>query len=421
MRLEELRSVLRGVWSGILRLFGVGTPSGPAGTARARLGEWTQHLPKLGLSQSGAALPADFPQPVDLGVLNCRVRIGREAEGESWRSVLIVEICGTIRAPADGHEAGLRISLDDVTESTSEPLSILNRPKRGPLNGASYFVHQSEMGRLCHQTTVLEDWTTVAQLAPDRFVLPRSGPRKLHYSIAILSKETGDLLACTAYTGDYENLDVGYLDIEDNIQRAKTLAVGLAFSVGAANGRLLDPEVNVIQAWCKTNFGSAGASQDAQLELERALQKTTAFFRRGGRLNVQQVCAEIVEIAPMIGRLEFLDLCLRVAAAKGQVAIAELQLLKDLSEWLGIDRSRLRVMVEKVLPVQMHQTHDAEMVLGVTDQMSMDDARRQLTREYAKWSSRVISTDPTIRRQADQMIRLIADARTQYVGAKTGP
>ncbi len=218
----------------------------------------------------------------------------------------------------------------------------------------------------------------------------------------------------------YENLEVGYLDIEDNIQRSKTLAVGLAFSVGAANGQLLDPEVNVIYAWVTTNFGSASASAGAKLELERALQKTAAFFRRGGRLNLQEICTEVVEIAPLVGRLEILDLCLRVAAAKGQVTAAEFTVLKDLSDALQIDRHRLRAMVEKVLPVEMHQTQDAEMVLGVTDEMNMEEARRQLNREYAKWSSRVISTDPAIRRQADQMIRLIADARTQYVPAKAG-
>ncbi|MCL5281865.1 MAG: hypothetical protein M1376_18375, partial [Planctomycetes bacterium] len=126
----------------------------------------------------------------------------------------------------------------------------------------------------------------------------------------------------------------------------------------------------------------------------------------------------IVEIAPLVGRLDILDLCLRVAAAKGQVTAAELQLLKELSEGLQIDRERLRAMVAKILPVEMHQTKDAEMILGVTSDMSKDEARHQLTREYAKWSSRVISTDPAIRRQADQMIRLIADARAEYVTSR---
>ncbi len=174
----------------------------------------------------------------------------------------------------------------------------------------------------------------------------------------------------------------------------------------------------MIAAWVRTNFGSAGVSADARLELDRALQKTATFFRRGGTLNLTQICREIVPIAPLVGRLDILDLCLRVAAAKGQVTAAELKLLKDLSEGLEIDRSRLRAMVEKILPVEMHQTKDAEMILGVTSDMSKDEARHQLNREYAKWSSRFISSDPAIRRQADQMIRLIADARTQYVDVK---
>ncbi len=361
---------------------------------------------------------AGLGPPLDLRQFNCRVRIGREAVGESWRSVLVLDICGTIQAPAEGCEIEMRIEPRDVTDNANEPLPLLNRPKQGPLNSAAHFLHQCDMGRLCRQTTMLPDWTTVTQLSPEWFVLPRRGRRQLRYAVSIASRATAEPLAYTTCTGTYENTETGYLDIEDDIQRAKTLAVGLAFSVGAANGQLLDPEVDVISAWVKTNFGSAGASADANLELDRALQKTTIFFRRGGTLNVPQICREIIEIAPLAGRLDILDLCLRVAAAKGQVTTAEFALLKSLAEGLAVDRSRLRAMVEKILPVEMHQTQDAEMILGITSTMNQDETRHQLNREYAKWSSRVISTDPAIRRQADQMIRLIADARTQYVTVK---
>ncbi len=362
--------------------------------------------------------PAGFGQPLDLSGFYCRARIGREGRGDSWRSVLVVDICGTVQAPDEGHEINIRIELSDVTEHAHEPLAILDRPKHGPLNTSAHFLHQADMGRLCHRTTVLQDWTTVAQLSTDWIVLPRRGQRHLKYTTAIVSRATGAQLACATCLGTYENTESGYLDIEDDIQRVKTLAVGLAFCVGAANGQLLDPEVNVIGAWVKTNFGSAEISDGARLEVDCALQKTTAFFRRGGTLNVAQICREIVEIAPLVGRLDILDLCLRVAAAKGQVTATELKLLKELSEGLQIDRDRLRAMVAKVLPLEMHQTKDAEMIFGVTSGMSKDEARHQLNREYAKWSSRVISSDPAVRRQADQMIRLIADARTQYVTTK---
>ena len=398
---------------------------GGDGTSSKAIGQGCDSLRKC-LEQIGRPIGArreeDTPQdvytPVDPSVFNARMRIGREAEGDSWRSTLIVEICGTIKAPDDNHEVSLQVSLSDVTDGSAPPLPVLNRPKHGPLQGSSIFVHQSPMGKLCHSTTVLGDWTVVAQLSPELFVLPRQGSRRLQGCIAIVSQNAGERLAYTNSLTTFENVEIGYLDIEDNIQRAKTLAVGLAFSVAAADNELPDSEVIVIEGWVRTNFGSGQASASARSELDRAMQKTATFFRKGGRLNIEQICREIVEIAPMIGRIEVMDLCLRVAGAKGQVSSAEMLLLKDLARCLVIDRTRLRTMIEKILPVHMHTSQDTEMILGVTEEMSKDEARHQLNREYAKWSSRVISSDPAIRKQADQMLNLLANARTQFVGFK---
>jgi len=418
-RWNKVIAAVQNVCSGVLRRLHAGkAPQLPA-AASARLGKAWDHVSKLAATRDDSEVPPELSRPLDLGVFNCRARIGRQPDGESWRSMIVVDVCGTIQAPADGHEVELRVSVKDVTDNESKSMPVLNRPKHGPLNPSSHFSYRSDMGRLCHQATVLEDWTAVGQISPDWFVLPRTGQRRLECSATVASRQTGEPLADADCIVTYENTEAGYLDIEDNIQRAKTLAVGLAFTVGAANGHLLEPEVNVICAWAKTNFGSADASAGARLELERALQKTANFFRHGGTLDVQQICGEIVEIAPLVGRIEIVDLCLRVAAAKGQVSTIELQLLKDLSDWLQVDRARLRTMVEKTLPVEMHQGHDAEMILGVTEGMSRDEARVQLNREYAKWSSRVISTDPSIRRQADQMLKLLGEARTQYVGLNT--
>ncbi len=417
--LTKIVARIRDSSAGLWRRLRSGTPPQLPVSGGSRLGKAWDHVNKLAGNRSESQVPAELCQSLNLGAFNCRTRIGRQAEGESWRSVILIDVCGTIQAPTDGHEVELHVAIRDVTDNETESLPILNRPKHGPLNPSSHFAYQADMGRLCRQTTRLEDWTAVGQISPEWFVLPRAGRRQIQYTVSVISHQNGQQLACSTCVGPYENLETGYVDVEDNIQRAKTLAVGLAFSVGAANGRLLDPEVNVIYAWVRTNFGSAQVSSGAQLELDRALQKTANFFRRGGTLNLQPICGEIVEIAPLIGRIEILDLCLRVAAAKGQVTTTELKLLKDLSDWLQIERARLRTMVEKILPVEMHQGHDAEVVLGVTATMTQDEARVQLNREYAKWSSRVISTDPSIRRQADQMLKLLGQARTQYVGVQS--
>jgi hypothetical protein len=415
-----MRTVLSHVRSALARAWAVARNRGEEIASSARHTDQANKLRECVARlrrPSDAEETADLCRGMDLNALNARVRIGREPDGEAWRSFLIIEICGTIEAPKENVEADLQVTLADVTDKGAA-LPVVRRPEQGPIKTSSHFGYRTAMGRLCHQTTLLEDWTAVARICPDSFVLPRQGNRRLRYSVSILSRQTEEALASADCVATFENLETGYLDIEDNIQRAKTLAVGLAFSVGTANNELRDPEIEVIHGWVRTNFGSGRVSAGARLELQRALQKTTAFFRKGGRLNVKNICHEIIQIAPLSGRLEALDLCLRVVGAKGQVTAAELTLLKDLADWLEIGRARLRAMVEKVLPVHMHQTQDAEMILGVTDEMGKEEARRQLNQEYAKWSSRVISSDPSIRRQADQMLTLIADARTQYVGVR---
>jgi len=416
--LSNVRSAFVGAWSAVRNRARVVASSAPDARGGNKLRDYLERINRAGARDVDCETHADLCSAVDLNALNARVRIGREPDGESWRSFIIIEICGTIQAPEDNVEVDLEVTLGDVTDKAGAVLPVLNRPKQGPIEGSSHFSYRTAMGRLCHQTTVLEEWTAVARISPEWYVLPRQGSRRLQYHITIQSRQSRASLASVRCTATFENLEAGYLDLEDNIQRVKTLAVGLAFSVGAANTELREPEIEVIHGWVRTNFGSSSASAKAGLELQRALQKTAAFFRKGGRLNVEDICREIVSIAPLAGRLEMVDLCLRVVGAKGQVTTAELTLLKDLAEWLEVGLPRLRAMVEKVLPVHMHQTHDAEMILGVTDEMNREEMRRQLNHEYAKWSSRVISSDPSIQKQADQMLTLIANARTEYVGVR---
>jgi hypothetical protein len=52
--------------------------------------------------------------------------------------------------------------------------------------------------------------------------------------------------------------------------------------------------------------------------------------------------------------------------------------------------------------------------------MGRENTRRQLNRYYRKWNSRVTNADPEIQAQADQMLKLIAEARSQLAPASAG-
>ena len=358
----------------------------------------------------------------DLNVLNCRAQLTKQEKNNN-AEVFQMEICGTIKTPDEQPEAycaSLRISILDVTDGADKTQVVQTRVKdEAGLNEAvrPAFCYNTELGKLPHQVTTLSDWTVVAKLPVDWLMLPRKGQRKLQFETTILADDSGMELACAGSTLTYESHIPGYLDVRENIERAKTLTVALAFTISAADGKLYDCEIKMIKNWAGKNLlDSEELSCDkGQRKLDKALNETIAFFREGYHLNTYQICREVAEIAPVAQRYDTLDLCLHVAQANGSVSAEEISLLKNMADWLDIDADRFRLMMDKILPVDMHEIKDIDTILGITSDMSSEIARKHLNKEYSKWNSRVTNSDPHVQSQADQMLRLIAEARCQYI------
>jgi tellurite resistance protein len=358
--------------------------------------------------------------PLDMSILNCRIRTAELKEGNTVIDTFGVEICGLIHAPADMRHATLKISILDITDGMGQAKTVQARSPQGALPGesnGSAFCHVAELGRLPQQTTTLEDWTSVAQLRTDGQVFPRSGRRTLRFDISIVCADSGLEFANAWCTFVYDSPVPGYIDSQENAERTNVLTVALAFSVSAATGELCDCEVELIKNWARDNVleSSASTSDESCRNLEKALSTTVAFFSKGNKLDVCRLCEEIIDIAPVGRRYEILELCLHVARANGSVVAEEMAILKELAIWLEVDADRFRAMVEKILPVEIYKVMDMNDFLGITSDMSREKTRKHLNKEYSKWNSRVTSANPEIQSQADQMLKLIAEARGQYV------
>ena len=359
-------------------------------------------------------------EQLDMSILNCRIKLSELKEDENSIDSFNVEVCGSIHAPSKRHCTSLRVSILDVTDGLQQPKPVkANVEKWSDLSGPepSIFCYKAELGKLPQQVTTLSDWINIAQLRLDWLSLPRKGIRNLLFKISILSAESGRELACAQCIFAYNNPAFGYMELQENIERTKILAVALAFAVSAADDKLYDCEVELIKNWARDNIleSSQQSAEKASRKLDKALSKTIAFFCQGNKLDTYKICKEIVEIAPVAQHYDILELCLYVAQAKGSVNSRELAVLNKLASWLEVDTNRFRAMMEKVLPIGMHEVKDAEAILGISSEMTKEKTRRYLNTQYSKWSSRVINSNPEIQSQADQMLQLIAEARSQYI------
>jgi len=390
--------------------------------------------------------------------LNCRVQLTKQIETNAVFDVFTVQIWGVIPIPADlpGRHTTLRISIMDVTD-IQHRFSLINwlksvykytpftleqlvgdkakpvyaRVKQWQLQDSPVFCYHTELGKLPRSPgngagshVTISDWTSVANLRLDRLVLPRKGNRKLLFNLSILSGQTGKELAFSRCSFTYENPAPGYIDLQENAERIKRLAVALAFAVSAADKKLFEGEIELIKNWARNNLlenaiptglgqNLKQAPNKAERKLEKALDKTVAFFRDGNQLNTYKICKELVEIAPLADRYDILELCLYVAQASGYVTSEELTILKNLANWLEVDTNRFHEMTERILPVNRYQVKDVEVILGVTSDMEKEQVRQQLNKLFSKWNSRVTNSNPEIQAQADQMLKLIAETRNK--------
>ncbi|UCF42421.1 MAG: TerB family tellurite resistance protein [Planctomycetota bacterium] len=353
--------------------------------------------------------------PPDLSVLNCRVHLTRHKAGNWLSDAFGVEICGSIHAPSDMHNTAVRVFIKDVTDGAGKAGEVRARVQRQQIEESSVFCYTAELGKLPTADSTWSDWISVAQIPVEWLEFARKGDRKLQFIVVMISAETGGQLDCARCYFTYENFARGYLDLQDNVQRAKTLAVALGFAVSAADKKVHDAEVALIREWAGANIDLSGAPEKARRKFKKALDKTIKFFRKGNQINPYKICREIVEIAPVAERYDILEFCMWVARANGVAATEEVALLRDIADWLELDGERFRTMMGKILPVGMHEVEDAEAILGVRSDMSEEETRGRLTEEYRKWNARVTNFDPEVQSQADQMLRFIAEARDEYV------
>jgi hypothetical protein len=204
---------------------------------------------------------------------------------------------------------------------------------------------------------------------------------------------------------------------DEDHQGPGRLGVMLALAVAAADGKLGKAEIAIIERWAVKNielgFGKIRRYINYR-RLNAALNEAIDFFHAGNKLDTDSICKELIHTATAAFRYDILELCLYVAGANGVASEKALGALQRYAGLLGAGADKFRSMVEKILPVTVHETVNLGLLLGLTPNMDVEEIREGLNREYDKWNARTWNHNPRVQEQAEQMLQLIADTRRRY-------
>ncbi len=336
-------------------------------------------------------------------------------QGVGAEAVFTVKIRGRISADKAGRRVYLKAMFEDLTDGQLEATKVYVKPTKGSAPDPKPFEYICDLGRLNDEDTEIPNWLSVARIEPKQMALARKGRRLLRLNASVFCYDTKAVFAKCYHQFEYDNPELGYIDVAENIELSRALAVTLAFSLSAADGKMYKSEIDTIKQWAHDHIETQASSQ-AKKQLERAFRKTIRFFRRGYKIDNAALAMQLAEIAPAPQRYDIIEMCLKLVESKGFVSEGQVKMLKSLALWLDIDPTTFRDMLQRLAPANTHEVKDMELIFGLGEQMSTEQTRQRLNDEYRKWNARVTNLDPKIQNQAEQMLDLITEARSRYIG-----
>ena len=348
----------------------------------------------------------------------CQISRENEIRGNESFEVFKVQVRGTVRAPADGYPCKPRVRFFDSTDSSRKPLPVYTLIDEFSRGQPPVFDFLGEEIVIPFATSAIPEWITLVELPLEGLLFPYSGKRSLQAVVQILSTDQKTpVLAEADATIAFNSRQEGYRDHWEKRIKSLSLSIRLALVVGACDGELPDPEFETVQNWLVQQAEKADSSEERKLieqRLNDALQKTLDdIFGEG--IEIEATCSQIRETTTKAELYETMALCLKVAGADGIAKAIEMDYINYIALSLDLDTERYKAMVEKELPLDMHERQTTESILGIHQNMSKEEIRKCLNQEYKKWSGRVTHLDPKKRRESEVILQMLAEARKQYL------
>jgi tellurite resistance protein len=350
--------------------------------------------------------------------LKMQVIVEKEKRNDIDITLLKVQIKGSISVPSSNYETTFFVKAIDITGGKESP--IFSLIERFQIEDSTLFGYTEKL-EIPYTETLFKEWATVMEVPVMFLEFPRKGNRTIKLETFIFDKLAHTLKHEVAIVSIQNNSN-GYLDVVENREKFEKIAIKTAFWVAYSDGDIHESEANVIKGWASRRL-----SEYNQEHKEKHKSRLNLYIKNGyaegssSNIRLKDILNGIDDIASDGEKYEILELCLKVASSDGVAEDAELKNIDHLAKFLGLERAKYQLMIEKELPITMHASKNnsnnidaIETRIGITPDMSIEEKRKHLIKEYAKWNARVSNADPKIREQAEEMIKIISEIRKKY-------
>ena len=267
------------------------------------------------------------------------------------------------------------------------------------------------------------DWVELGVAPLDALTFPRSGSRNIRFYCYMTEKTSPSLRQ--SLVGDSCNLrinyeETGYKEWKDKRIEALTLSLRLGIAMAHADSEFSRSEAAAIKLWLKERVDRLDDDDQtvAKDKLNAAMTAAVAEAKAGS-LNVASAARSLRASPVKNAPYDALELCTIIMAADGSIDPAEMRLLREIGELLGIHAQEIQGLTDKHTPEATTSGDEGalsdELLIGLDPKLTPVEAKRKLREIFARYNSMLTTERDAFKRQRYQdCIDAVARLRKKY-------
>ena len=267
------------------------------------------------------------------------------------------------------------------------------------------------------------DWVELGVAPLDALTFPRSGSRNIRFYCYMTEKTSPSLRQ--SLVGDSCNLrinyeETGYKEWKDKRIEALTLSLRLGIAMAHADSEFSRSEAAAIKSWLKERVDRLDDDDQtvAKDKLNAAMTAAVAEAKAGS-LNVASAARSLRASPVKNAPYDALELCTIIMAADGSIDPAEMRLLREIGELLGIHAQEIQGLTDKHTPEATTSGDEGalsdELLIGLDPKLTPVEAKRKLREIFARYNSMLTTERDAFKRQRYQdCIDAVARLRKKY-------